>query len=261
MATQTQSTFAKITLDLTPPVARLTLANPPVNVIDFPMMDELVAALEQIEQRPDIFIIVLAGSERAFSVGVDVKAHTPDRVPEMLGKFHSVVRSLLATRKLTIATVRGNCLGGSAELVLVCDLVYTSTAATWGFPEIALACFPPVAAVALSALVGQKRAADLVLTGRTFKGDEAAAMGLANAAVADADIEAEVQRAITRAAKLSPAALNMAKKAFYAWDAIHLDKGLARAEKIYIDELMATEDAREGIKAFIEKRPPVWKGR
>ena len=255
----TPTAFAKLALDLAPPLARLTLANPPVNVIDFPMMDELVAALEQVEQRPDISIIVLAGSERAFSVGVDVKAHTPDKVPEMLGKFHSVIRSLLATRKLTIAAVRGNCLGGGAELALVCDLVYTSTAATWGFPEITLACFPPVAAVALSAVVGQKRAADLVLTGRTFKGDEAEAMGLANAAVAD--VEAEVQKAVGRAAKLSPAALAMAKKAFYAWDAIHLDKGLARAEKIYIDELMATEDAKEGIRAFIEKRPPVWKGK
>ncbi len=253
--------FAKITLEFTAPVARLTLANRPVNVIDLPMMDELLAALEQIEQRADISLIVLGGSERVFSVGVDVKAHTPEKVPEMLGKFHSVIRALLATRKLTIAAVRGNCLGGGAELALVCDLVYTSSAATWGFPEITLACFPPVAAVALSAVVGQKRAADLVLTGRTFKGDEAAAMGLANAAVADTEVEAEVQKAIARASKLSPAALAVAKKAFYAWDAIHLDKGLARAEKIYIEELMATEDAKEGIQAFIEKRQPRWKGK
>ena len=257
----TQAAFVKIALSLSPPVAGLTLANSPVNVIDLPMMDELVAALEQIEQRADISIIVLAGSERAFSVGVDVKAHTPEKVPEMLGKFHSVIRTLLATRKLTIAAVRGNCLGGGAELALVCDLVYTSTAATWGFPEITLACFPPVAAAALSALVGQKRAADLVLTGRTFKGDEAAAMGLANAGLADAELESEVQKAIARASKLSPAALAMAKKAFYAWDAIHLDKGLSRAEKIYIEELMATEDAKEGIQAFIEKRQAVWKGK
>lgn len=259
LTAQTQIDFAKITLDVSPPVARLTLANPPLNVIDFPMMDELVAALEQIEQRSDVFIIVLAGSECAFSVGVDVKAHTRENVPKMLGKFHSVIRALLATRKLTIAAVRGNCLGGGAELALVCDLVYTSAAATWGFPEITLACFPPVAAVALSALVGQKRAADLVLTGRVLDGSEAAAIGLANAAVAD--VEAEVQKAVARAAKLSSAALAMAKKAFYAWDAIHLDKGLARAEKIYIDELMATEDASEGIQAFIEKRQPKWKGR
>jgi len=261
MATSTQTAFAKLALDFAPPVARLTLANPPVNVIDVSMMDELVAALEQIEQRPEISIIVLAGSERAFSVGVDVKAHTPDKVPEMLGKFHSVIRSLLASRKLTVAAVRGNCLGGGAELALVCDLVYTSAAATWGFPEITLACFPPVAAVALSAVVGQKRAADLTLTGRIFKGEEAAAMGLANAAVADSEVETEVEKAVARAAKLSPAALAMAKKAFYAWDAIHLDKGLARAEKIYIDELMATEDAKEGIQAFIEKRQPRWKGK
>ena len=259
MAVGAQTGFAKISLELTPPVARLTLANPPLNVIDFPMMDELVAALEQIEQRSDIFIIVLSGSERAFSVGVDVKAHLPETVPEMLGKFHSVIRSLLATRKLTIAAVRGNCLGGGAELALVCDLAYTSATATWGFPEITLACFPPVAAVALSALVGQKRAADLVLTGRTIDGSEAAAIGLANAAVAD--VEAEVQKAIAHISKLSPAALVMAKKAFYAWDAIHLDKGMARAEKIYLEELMRTEDAKEGIQAFIEKRQPKWTGK
>src|SRR3974377_164356 len=108
MATAQQTGFTKITLEFTPPVARLSLTNPPVNIIDFAMMDELVAALEQIEQRPEISIIVVAGSERAFSGGVDVKAHTPDKVPEMLGKFHSVIPSLLATRKLTIAAVRGS---------------------------------------------------------------------------------------------------------------------------------------------------------
>ncbi len=261
MTTTVTTGYQKITVQFAPPLARLTLANPPVNVIDMPMMDELIAALEQIETRADISIVTLAGSERAFSVGVDVKAHTPERVSAMLAKFHSVIRALLATRKLTVAAIRGNCLGGGAELALVCDLVYTSTAATWGFPEITLACFPPVAAVALSAVVGQKRAADLVMTGRTFKGDEAAAMGLANAAVADAEVEAEVQKAVARVLKLSPAALQMAKKAFYAWDAIHLDKGLARAEKIYLEELMATADAKEGIQAFIEKRQPVWKGK
>jgi len=261
MATTTQTAFAKIARELNAPLARITLANPPLNVIDIPMMDELVAALAQIEQRADVSIIVLGGSERAFSVGVDVKAHTPENVHGMLAKFHSVIRAQVATKKLLISSVRGNCLGGGAELALMCDLVYTSTTATWGFPEITLACFPPVAAVALAAVVGQKRAADLVLTGRTFKGDEAAAMGLANAAVADAGVEAEVQKAVARASKLSPAALAMAKKAFYAWDAIHLDKGLARAEKIYLEELMATEDAKEGIQAFLEKRQPVWKGR
>jgi cyclohexa-1,5-dienecarbonyl-CoA hydratase len=257
----TATTYEKLALAFAPPLARLTLANPPVNVIDLPMMDELLAALEQIEQRPDVSIVVVAGSERDFSSGVDVRAHLPESVPAMLAKFHSVIRALLASRKLTIAAVRGNCLGGGAELALVCDLVYTSQAATWGFPEITLGCFPPVAAVALASIVGQKIAADLVLTGRTFSGDEAAAFGLANAAVADAEVESEVQKAVARASTLSTSALSMTKKAFYAWDAMHMDKGLLRAEKIYTDELMATADAKEGIQAFIEKRRPAWKGK
>ncbi len=253
--------FSTIRLDATAPVARITLDRPPVNVIDMTMMDELLAAFEYLEPQHAISTIVLTGSEKAFSAGVDVKAHTPDKVHEMLAKFHSVIRAQIATRKITIASVHGSCLGGGAELALMCDLVYTSGDATWGFPEIRLACFPPVAAAALGAIVGQKRAADLIFTGRTFKGDEAFAIGLANAAGADNEVESLVGGAARRLAQLSPAALAMAKKAFYAWDAMHLDKGLTRAEKIYLEELMQTDDAKEGIQSFIEKRPPVWKGR
>ncbi len=144
---------------------------------------------------------------------------------------------------------------------MVCDLVFTSELATWGFPEIKLACYPPVAATALAALVGQKHAADLVLTGRSITGREAANIGLANAVVPEVDLEAAIHETVQHLSKLSPAALALAKKAFYAWDSIHFDKGLARAEKIYFDELMKTEDAHEGVNAFLEKRPPVWKGK
>ncbi len=257
----TATPFSTIQLSLQPPVARVTLNRPPVNVIDLTMMDELLAVFEQLEQQGDISTIVLAGSEKAFSAGVDVKIHTPDKVHNMLAKFHSVIRAQVATRKITIASVRGSCLGGGAELALMCDLIYTAKGATWGFPEIRLACFPPVAAAALAAIVGQKRAADLIFTGRTFKGDEALAMGIANGAAADGEVESLVNDCAQRLSQLSPAALAIAKKAFYAWDAVHFDKGLNRAENIYLDELMRTEDANEGIQSFIEKRPPVWKGK
>ncbi len=253
--------FSTIRLELEPPLAHISLSRPPVNVIDLNMMDELLAALERIEGLGEISTLILAGSEKAFSAGVDVKAHVPERVHEMLSKFHSVIRALSAARKITIAAVRGSCLGGGAELALMCDMVYTAQESTWGFPEIRLACFPPVAAAALGQIVGQKRAAELIFTGRTFNGSEAAAMGLANAAVADAELDSAVNDAARRLAQLSPAALALAKRAFYAWDAMHFDKGLARAEKVYFEELMHTEDAREGIQSFIEKRPPVWKGK
>jgi cyclohexa-1,5-dienecarbonyl-CoA hydratase len=172
-----------------------------------------------------------------------------------------VVRALLATKKVTIAAVRGSCLGGGAELALVCDMAYTASSAKWGFPEITLACFPPVAVVALAAVVGQKRAAELVMSGRIFSGEEAATIGLANAALPEPELAGRVDDAVARLARLSPAALRLTKKAFYAWDAMHFDKGLARAEQIYLEELMKTEDAPEGIKAFMEKRQPMWKGK
>jgi|ERR1051326_7591338 cyclohexa-1,5-dienecarbonyl-CoA hydratase len=255
------TTLTRLSLEIEPPVAHLRLQNPPLNVIDIAMMEELSAALADVESQPNISVITLSGSQKAFSVGVDVAAHTPDKVEAMLAKFHAVIRAIVASKKVTVATVHGHCLGGGAELAMVCDLVYTSELATWGFPEIKLGCFPPVAATALAALVGQKHAADLILTGRSITGKEAASIGLANAVAAEIDLEQAVKEEIQHLAALSPAALAVTKKAIYAWDSIHFDKGLARAEKIYFEDLMKTEDAHEGIKAFMEKRQPKWRGK
>ena len=177
----------------------------------------------------------------------------------MLTAFHSVIRSVVDSKKLTIASVRRHCLGGGAELAMMCDIVYASPDSVWGFPEIKLACYPPVASVALSAIVGQKLAAELVLTGRTLNGREALEAGLVNG-LAD-DPETLVTECVQRVSQLSPVALALAKKAFYAWDSIHFDKGLARAEQIYFDELMKTDDAQEGIAAFMERRRPKWVGK
>jgi cyclohexa-1,5-dienecarbonyl-CoA hydratase len=257
----TITTTSRVTLAIEPPVARFTFSHPPLNVIDIPMMEELAGVLAGVEANAAITVVIISGTQKAFSVGVDVAAHTPDKVEQMLGKFHGVIRALIASKKVTIAAVHGHCLGGGAELAMVCDLVYTSELAIWGFPEIKLGCYPPVAVTALAALVGQKYAADLVLTGRTITGREAASIGLANAVVPEVDLDTTVQETVHRLSQLSPAALAITKKAIYAWDSIHFDKGLARAEKIYFDELMKTEDAPEGINAFLEKRQPAWKGK
>jgi cyclohexa-1,5-dienecarbonyl-CoA hydratase len=261
MATGALTQYSRLTLDVHPPVARISLLHPPLNVIDIAMMEELAQALAEIEGRVDLSVLVLSGAGKAFSVGVDVAAHTPDKVETMLTKFHAVIRALVGLKKVTIALVQGHCLGGGAELAMVCDLVYTSRTASWGFPEIKLGCYPPVACTALAALVGQKHAADLILTGRTITGEEAARIGLANRALPDVKVEPTVDEAMQHVLKLSPAALALTKKASYAWDSMHFDKGLARAEKIYFEDLMKTEDAQEGIRAFLEKRQPVWKGK
>lgn len=239
----------------------IRLANPPLNVLEIPMMRELSQVLADFESRREISVILFEGSARAFSAGVDIKAHVPQQVQEMLTCFHKVIRAIVGSSKVTIAVVRGVCFGGGAELAAVCDMVYTARDATWGFPEIKLGCFPPVAAVALPALIGQKRASELILTGRSISGDEAVAIGLASRSARAEELETLVEDTLSELRQLSPAALAHAKKAIYAWDAIHFDKGLTQAEKVYLEELVSTADAREGIMAFLEKRSPEWTGK
>ncbi len=260
-STSTETRLARIALEIEAPVARIGLRHSPLNIIDIAMMEELAQALAEIERHENVSAIVLSGEGKAFSVGVDVAAHTPDKVEEMLAKFHAVIRALVAAKKVTIAAVHGHCLGGGAELAMVCDMVYTTASAQWGFPEIKLGCYPPVACTALAALVGPKRAAELILTGRTIGGKEAAEIGLANRAVPENELQVAVEECLGHLRKLSPAALASAKKASYAWDSMHFDKGLARAERIYFDELMKTADAQEGLRAFMEKREPKWTGK
>jgi cyclohexa-1,5-dienecarbonyl-CoA hydratase len=261
MTIAVESKFARLTIDRSCSAVRIALRNPALNVIDIPMMEELAQVLVDIEARSQVSLIVLSGDGTDFSAGVDVAAHTPDKVEAMLLKFHTVIRALVATRKVTLAAVHGNCLGGGAELAMVCDIVYTAASARWGFPEINLGCYPPVACAALPALVGQKRAAELILTGRAISGAEAAEIGLANRAFPEEQLAAAIEGTVQEVSRMSSAALAVTKKAVYAWDAMHFDKGLARAEKIYLEELMKISDVQEGIRAFMEKRQPRWAGK
>ncbi len=256
----TDAKLARISVEIMGAVARIELRNPPLNIIDIPMMEELARAIAQIEAQQAVSVVVISGAGKAFSAGVDIAAHTPDNVGDMLAKFHGLIRGLVATKKVTVAAVHGHCLGGGAELSMACDLVFTTQEAQWGFPEIKLGCYPPVACTALAALVGQKRAAELILTGRTINGKEGADIGLATRAVLENELDGTVEGCVRQLLTLSPAALAISKKASYAWDSMHFDKGLARAEKIYFDELMQTTDAHEGVRAFMEKRQPKWTG-
>lgn len=255
------SEVSRRALEIAPPVARILLRNPPFNVIDLATMDELTKALRKIETRKDVSVILIGGDGKTFSTGVDVAAHTPVKVEQMLAKFHALIRALARSKKVTVAAVHGHCLGGGAELAMVCDIVYTTDTTLWGFPEIKLGCYPPVACAALAALVGQKRASELILTGRTMLGSAAAEIGLATRAVAEDRLAITVDECMALLCKLSPSSLAVAKKASYSWDAMHFEKGVARAEKIYLEDLMRTADAQEGIRAFLEKREPKWVGK
>jgi cyclohexa-1,5-dienecarbonyl-CoA hydratase len=261
MNPQPATAYSRIAVEHSAPVARINLASGLQNVIDFQMMDELKAALRELEKHLDISVIVLSGARENFSGGVDIPSHTRDKVAVMLSKFHGVVRLLATSHKVTIAAVRGNCLGGGAEVALVCDMAFTADDAKWGFPEIKLGCYPPVAAAVLSAVVGQKRAAELVLTGRVLSGKEAAQMGLANEAVSAHELDLRVEETLVSLRGLSPMALSSAKRALFSWEAIHFEKALSHTEEVYKQELVDSHDAEEGIRAWTEKREPRWTGK
>src|SRR5215813_2015617 len=189
-------TASRLAVNYDGALARITFTHPPLNVFDFQMMDELTSALREIEQRREVSAVVISGGDQVFSAGVDVAVHTVDKIHTMFQKFHGLILALTRLPKITIAEVHGACLGGGAELAMVCDMCFTAPGAKWGFPEITLGCYPPVACTALAALVGQKRAADLIFTGRIISGAEAAEWGLANSAHAEVDLQKAIQNTL-----------------------------------------------------------------
>jgi cyclohexa-1,5-dienecarbonyl-CoA hydratase len=139
--------------------------------------------------------------------------------------------------------------------------VFTADSANWGFPEISLGCFPPAACAILSEVIGPKHASELILTGRQMSGEDAMRVGLANEALPEDELAEIIDDTSDRLGQLSPAALKLAKKALRTWDLESFDRNVKQAEEIYFQELMKTEDAVEGVRAFLDKRPPRWKGR
>lgn len=238
------------------------LNRPPLNILDMDAMGEINQALDAATARPEIRLIVFAGNgPKAFSAGVDAKDHTPERVAEMLGRFHGIFRTLYASDKISIARVHGHCLGGGCELATFCDFVIAAEDARFGQPEIKLGCFPPVAAIILPALIGQRRALDLLLTGKTITAQEALASGLVNRVVPLAELDAAVDDCIAQLSALSAPVLALTKKAIFAATGLDFNRALGEVEEIYLKSLMQTADAQEGIRAFLEKRAPVWQGR
>lgn len=240
----------------------LRFNRPPLNILDMDTMAEINEALNTAANQPEVRFIVLAGhGPKAFSAGVDAKDHTPDRVAEMLGRFHGIFRTLYHSDKISIARVHGHCLGGGCELATFCDFVLAADDARFGQPEIKLGCFPPVAAVTFPVLVGQRRALELLLTGKTITAQEAQALGLVNRVVPLAELDAAVEECIAQLSGLSAPVLALTKRAIFAAAGVDFDHALSEVEAIYLKTLMQTADAQEGIRAFLEKRAPVWQGK
>jgi cyclohexa-1,5-dienecarbonyl-CoA hydratase len=244
-------------------VAHVTFARPPLNIFNIAMMKEINDALNQSSHERDLVAVVFdaAADCRAFSAGVAVEEHVAETIYQMLDSFHAIFRTLEQLARPTIAVIDGPALGGGCELVAACDIAIAGERARFGQPEIKLGVFPPVSALLLPRIMGDKRARELILTGQLIEPEEAMRLGLVNYAIPSDELSQKTTELLANFRELSSAALELTKRAMDLGLGRSLDEALKEVENMYLHELMRTHDATEGINAFIEKRKPVWRHR
>ncbi len=251
--------YKHIQTELKEGVATLTLNRAPLNVLNIEMMEEINHYFEGLTKEKSLKLLVIQAAGKAFSAGVDVGEHLGDLVYKMIEVFHKMFRWMDALKVPSIAVVNGSALGGGCELALYCDMVIATEKSKFGQPEIQVGVFPPIAALIFPRMIGRKKAMELILSGDIVSAQEALSMGLINKVVPEASLSDEVNAFIGKFKKLSGMVLKLTKEA--ALEGLHDDvaKGLQTIERIYLDRLMKTNDAMEGLKAFLEKRKPIWK--
>ena len=243
-------------------IGELTLNQPPLNILDQETLEELGRRLEELAGDDDLQLLWLrAAGEDAFSAGSAVQDHTPERARAMLTTFHRALLTLRRLPAVTIAVVRGHCLGGGLELAACCDMVLAADDSRFGQPEVDLGCFPPAAAALFPARLGSGRTLELLLSGRLLDCAEAETLGLVTWRVPAAELEAKVEEIGARLTAKSAAITRRIKRAVQAASGRGFAEALAETERLYLEDLLQTEDAREGIAAFLAKRSPEWRHR
>lgn len=239
-------------------VARITMNRPPVNVLNLEMLAELGRAFAHVATISPA-VVVLDATGKAFSAGVDIADHTEDKVGGMLELFHGIFHTMAAMDAPIIGIVQGAALGGGCELIAACDLVVAAESATFGQPEIRVGAFPPVAAVELPRILGPRRAAEMLYTGEAMTAAEAVQAGLINRTFPNATFTEDAAAYVKLVSRNSGAVLSCTKEAVRLGQGRNLQEALPDLETLYLDKLMHTHDAREGLTAFMEKRKPDFK--
>ena len=242
--------------------AAFTVSHPKGNIITDEIVRALRAGLESIAQNPHLKLVTIEGAGGDFSFGASIPEHVPEQIAAVLPEMHALVDDLLDVPAATAAVVRGRCLGGGFELALACDLIFCSPDATFGLPEIRLGVFPPAGSILLPLRVGTARSMPALLTGESGSAEAWQSAGLVEVLAGAGELDAAVDRWFERhLAGKSAAALRHAAIAGRSVLRAQVRALLPDAERLYLQELMQTHDAREGIDAFLQKRPPSWQDR
>jgi cyclohexa-1,5-dienecarbonyl-CoA hydratase len=250
--------YKNIKTELRDGLGTITLNRPPLNVLNIEMMDEINQVLQQWQGESKLKMILFNAEGKAFSAGVDVGEHMGELAPKMIETFHRMFRLLEGYEIPICASVFGSCLGGGCELAIFCDIVIASEGAKFGQPEIQVGVFPPIAVYLMPRIMPMKGAVDLILSGRIISAKEAMSLGLVNKVVKEEDLAKETKEFIKPYLRLSGAVLRITKRAIKGSISDPLDPTLKRIEDIYLNQLMKTHDANEGLQAFLDKRKPVW---
>ena len=248
----------KVWRDRADRLLRLRLNRPKANIVDAEMIAALDTAFNGIAANPNAHAVLLDHAGPNFSFGASVEEHLPGQCDAMLSAMHGLVKTMLACPVPILVAVKGQCLGGGLEVAMAGQLIFAAPDAGLGQPEIKLAVIAPAASCLLPRLVARQHADDLLLSGRTISGTRAAEIGLAIAA--DPDPEAAALGYFdTHYAGLSASSLRHAVEASRGGFRDLVGADLDRVEALYLNDLMQTHDAVEGLEAFIEKRPAIWK--
>ncbi|MFX1512803.1 MAG: enoyl-CoA hydratase/isomerase family protein [Promethearchaeota archaeon] len=250
-----------ILVEKTENIGKITFNNGPLNILNISMMEEINKALEGFIGDQSLKAFIFDHNGKAFSAGVDIGDHMGEKTPRMLHEFHGLFKKLYRLNCPTIASVKGAALGGGCEVALFCDFVLASEKAKFGQPEIKVGVFPPLAVLIFPYLTGHKKAFELLLQGEIITATEAHQLGIINHVFPVESYEQEFSQFLGRFEKLSAIVLQHTKKAINLALGNDFDSRIDKIEEYYLNELMATHDANEGLQAFLEKRPPVWKNR
>jgi enoyl-CoA hydratase len=244
-----------------PGVVQLTLNRPPANVLSVDVLQELAAALDPLEYRREAKVVLLRGAGKYFSAGFELNDHLGDRAYLMLEGFRRVFDSLAKIDRPTVSVVAGPAFGAGCLLAAGCDIALAAQSAKFALPEIRGGVFNTLAAALLPRLVGRKRAFELLLLGGSLSAAEAERIGLITRAVPDEQLEAEVGAVAQRFAESSAPVVQLARRAIAGGLDLPFDEAVRHAEDVYLNQLAATEDLEEGLRAVAEKRKPAWKDR